>query len=521
MPRAAVIFFVGAFIVSTIVVINIITSSFSLFLVTWKAEVVNNRWKEENDAATLVVGNYHNDHNDQQQHRLLTKKSLLSSFFTKSEIQLETVQYKLPYTIEHNLLDWYDYEHDEGRGGTTTDAAADDGNDVNSNSLPVFWHILKSGGTSIKLMYAQCYHLVEACEVGSLIDGTNNNDNNNVVAAATTSESAESQQLLDLEVEQHNRSSQSEIIDTSNLSPWEWMQQQLIQTSSPLTQQQQQQQEQNGNNSNNNERQRGLIEEQQQQQQQQQEQQQLRIVMSEDGRKYINVDVTTIEGIHSASQRGFASSTLPNVMFTPLLLDASHYLLSPQRKGRMFAIFRHPISRLTSIFYYLQLATWEPTYNPHYATMTIDDYASSDTCESNWMVRSLRNKMTGPLNVDDLHIAKEVLRHKCIIGLLERMEESVIRFHTYFKFDTPYEDALNCAIRNFGSKEGGGGGGSRGNGNNGKQNAGPSNNHPKLESNSETYKILEQKNMLDIKLYEYAEELFIEQGEWMKAKKMI
>ena len=509
MPRAvvAVIFFVGAFIISTIVVINIITSSFSLFLVTWKAEVVNNRWK--NDAATLVVSNYRYDHNDQQQHRSLTKKSLLSSFFTKSEIQLETVQYKLPHTIEHNLLDWYDYEHNEGRG-TITDA--DDGN-VNSNALPIFWHILKSGGTSIKLMYAQCYHLVEACEVGALIDGTNNNNN----VAAATSESAESQQLLDMEVEQHNQSSQSEIIDTNNLSPWEWMQQQLIQTSSPLTQQQQQQ-EQNGNNSNNNERQRGLIEEQQQQQQQQQ----LRIVMSEDGRKYINVDVTTIEGIHSASQRGFASSTLPNVLFTPLLHDASHYLLSPQRKGRMFAIFRHPISRLTSIFYYLQSATWEPTYNPHYATMTIDDYASSDTCESNWMVRSLRDKMTGPLNVDDLHIAKEVLRRKCIIGLLERMEESVIRFHTYFKFDTPYEDALNCAIRNFAIKEGGGGGGSgRGNGNNGKQNAGPSNNHPKLESNSETYKILEQKNMLDIKLYEYAQELFIEQGEWMKAKKMI
>lgn len=482
-PRAVVIFFVSAFIVSTIVVVIIITSSFSLFLVTWKAEV-------------LVVSNDHND----QQHRSLTKKSLLSPFFTKSEIQLETVQYKLPHTIETNLLDWYDYSDE---GGT------DDGNRSN-NALPVFWHILKSGGTSIKLMYAQCYHLVEACEVGALID---NDENNNIHA---TSESEESQQL-DMEVEQHYQSSQSEI-DTSNLSPWEWMQQQLIQTSLPLTHQQQQQ-EQNGDNHNNNERQRGLIEEQQQQQQQ--EQQQLRIVMSEDGRKYINVDVTTIEGIHSASQRGFASSTLPNVIFTPLLLDTSHYLLSPQRKGRMFAIFRHPISRVTSIFYYLQSATWEPTYNPHYATMTIHDYATSDTCESNWMVRSLRNKMTGPLTLDDLHIAMEIIRQKCIIGLLEHMEESVIRFHTYFKFDTPYDDdALNCAIRNFAIKESSIGG-KGDDGNNGKQNAGPRNNHPKLESNSETYKILEQKNMLDIQLYEYVKELFIEQGDWMKAKKMI
>jgi hypothetical protein len=300
------------------------------------------------------------------------------------------------------------------------------------------------------------------------------------------------------------------------------MQQQLVQkTSSPETQQQQhQQQEQNENgdniNNNNDVRRRGLIEEQQQQrQQQQQEQNQLRIVMSEDGRKYINVDVTTIEGIQLASQRGFATSTLPNVMFTPLLLDASNYLLSPQRKGRMFAIFRHPISRVTSIFYYLQSATWEPTYNPSYAGMTIDDYASSPYCESNWMIRSLRNKMTGPLTVDDLHIAKEILHQKCIIGLLEYMEESVIRFHSYFKFDTPYEDALNCAIRNFAIKESGGGGSSKG-----KQNAGRTN-HPMLDTNSATYKILEQKNMLDIRLYEYAKELFIEQGEWMTAKNMI
>jgi hypothetical protein len=98
------------------------------------------------------------------------------------------------------------------------------------------------------------------------------------------------------------------------------------------------------------------------------------------------------------------------------------------------------------------------------------------------------------------------------------MEESVIRFHSYFKFNTPYEDALNCAIRNFAIKESGGGGGSSSS--KGKQNAGRTN-HPLLDTNSATYKLLEQKNMLDIRLYEYAKELFIEQGEWMKAKNMI
>jgi hypothetical protein len=453
------------------------------------------RREEENGAAGLVGVNNGNINNDQQHqyHRLLTKSILSQIFSSKSDdtIHLETVQYKLPPTIEHNLLDWYDYDADDAGGG---------------NALPVFWHILKSGGTSIKLMYAQCYHLVEACEVGAaLID--------------TTNPYMEAEQL-----QQQQQQESSQIIETetaSELSPWEWMQQQLVQTAETQQQQQHQQQEQNengDNNDNNNDvRRRGLIEEQQHLQQEE-EQNQLRIVMSEDGRKYINVDVTTIEGIQLASQRGFATSTLPNVMFTPLLLDTSNYLLSPQRKGRMFAIFRHPISRVTSIFYYLQSATWEPTYNPAYAGMTIDDYASSPYCESNWMVRSIRNKMTGPLTVDDYHIAKEILHQKCIIGLLDYMEESVIRFHSYFKFNTPYEDALNCAIRNFAIKESGGGGGSSSS--KGKQNAGRTN-HPLLDTNSATYKLLEQKNMLDIRLYEYAKELFIEQGEWMKAKNMI
>ena len=472
-PRAAVI--VILFFSSLIVSVVIISRG------AWR--------KEENGAAALVAVNNRNINNDQY-HRLLTKSILSQIFSSKSDdtIHLETVQYKLPPTIEHNLLDWYDYDADDAGGG---------------NALPVFWHILKSGGTSIKLMYAQCYHLVEACELGAaLID--------------TTNPYMEAEQL-----QQQQQQESSQIIETEtasdNLSPWEWMQQQLVQKTE-TQQHQQQEQNENGDNINNNNdvRRRGLIEEQQQQQQQQQEEQsQLRIVMSEDGRKYINVDVTTIEGIQLASQRGFATSTLPNVMFTPLLLDASTYLLSPQRKGRMFAIFRHPISRVTSIFYYLQSATWEPTYNPAYASMTIDDYASSPYCESNWMVRSLRNKMTGPLTVDDYHIAKVILHQKCIIGLLDYMEESVIRFHSYFKFNTPYEDALNCAIRNFAIKESGGGGGSKG-----KQNAGRTN-HPMLDTNSATYKLLEQKNMLDIRLYEYAKELFIEQGEWMKAKNMI
>ena len=222
----------------------------------------------------------------------------------------------------------------------------------------------------------------------------------------------------------------------------------------------------------------------------------LRVVISEDGRKYVNVDVTTPEGIIKASQLGFAASNLADVIFTPLLLESSELLLNKDtNRGRMFAVFRHPIDRVVSIFYYLQSATWEPTYNPQYAAWTIDEFARSPYCESNWMVRSLTNKMEGPLSLDAIEIAKEVLRRKCLVGLMDRMEESIVRFHTYFGFGD--EAALLCSQQTFASK-----GSSKSN----------SHSHPKLDEQSETYEILRVKNELDIRLYEYAKELFEEQG---------
>ena len=33
---------------------------------------------------------------------------------------------------------------------------------------PFYWHVLKSGGTTVKDWYAECLHLVEACEIGAL-----------------------------------------------------------------------------------------------------------------------------------------------------------------------------------------------------------------------------------------------------------------------------------------------------------------------------------------------------------------
>jgi len=172
-------------------------------------------------------------------------------------------------------------------------------------------------------------------------------------------------------------------------------------------------------------------------------------------------------------------------------------------KGRLFSVMRHPIDRVVSIFHYLQQATWEPTYNPEYAKWTIDDYVQSEFCESNWMVRALTNKMVGPLASEDVMIAKEILKRKCLIGLMDRMEESIVRFHAYFGFGDAGD--LDCAVRNYAN------GGDLAN----------HHSHPRLDPNGETWKVLERKNGLDIQLYEYAKQLFEEQGMWMKSQNIL
>jgi len=363
-------------------------------------------------------------------------------------IELERKTYKLPYYLEQNLVNWDNLERS-----------------VETRDTPIFWHVLKSGGSAIKLMYATCYQLVGASESGEWID---RQQQESALARQQGQDSGGERQRRRLEGE-----------DNNEVSPMEWVQKAIIE--------QWQVWDESAETQDN-------------------QQQQLRVVVAEDGRKYVNVDVTTMEGIARASRLNFASSGLADVIFTPLLRESAELLLdADNHKGRMFAVFRSPVDRIVSLFYYLQQATWEPTYNEGYSSMTIDDYARSPLCESNWMVRTLVNKMEGPLDGPrDIAIAKEIIRQKCIVGLLDEMDETIRRFHSYFGFEN--DEALTCALQNFAAA-----GGLQSN----------SHKHPKLDPNGSTWEIIEKKNSLDIHLFEYAIELWHEQGQWMKNENML
>ncbi len=62
-----------------------------------------------------------------------------------------------------------------------------------------------------------------------------------------------------------------------------------------------------------------------------------------------------------------------------------------------------------------------------YKTMSIEEYATSQHSEENWLVRFLNNEMSDVLDDRHLDTAKEVLASKCLVGLTEELTGSFYR----------------------------------------------------------------------------------------------
>lgn len=208
---------------------------------------------------------------------------------------------------------------------------------------------------------------------------------------------------------------------------------------------------------------------------------------------FVNVENGNMIGVHKSQEFGVIESGLAEVVVGNKFRTTS-YLFNRHYGGRAFAIFRDPIERIVSTFYYLGKATWERTYNPSYAEMTILDYAKRHHCPQNWMTRNILGKLHDPaeLTEDDLDMAKEILRRKVFVLLSEDLETSVRRLISYLGWEIPNADAEKCVRADIGTRI-----------NNSK--------YPKLEEGSEAWNIIVNLNQYDIKLYEYAKQLFYEE----------
>jgi len=215
-----------------------------------------------------------------------------------------------------------------------------------------------------------------------------------------------------------------------------------------------------------------------------------------EGQQYLNVDISTSQGIERAVQMGFASSNLVDVAISSLLHDSAP-LFSPTKKGKIFTMFRHPVDRMVSMFYFLQDNVWkaEGTYNKELAEITIENFFLKNMGENNWHVRFLTNQLTKPyVDEDDFKLAKEVLRRKVLVGLVSEKDASFDRFSRQFGWVAKDGGAMECQKRRLQWDW--------------------SLRHPHevevLEGNR-LWSLISGQNQYDMKLYEYAQYLFEEQ----------
>lgn len=234
--------------------------------------------------------------------------------------------------------------------------------------------------------------------------------------------------------------------------------------------------------------------------------------------KVINVDVTTHRGIANAKKLGFLShgeQTQTDFVSSSLFHVVSMRLFTPNHKARMFALFRHPVERAVSKFYYLSKATWEPTYDETWANMTLEEWASNDRGENNWLVHHLAGKKHyEPVDTNDLEFAKEMIQTKFIVGLMNQFDESVHRFNLLLRIDENVSKNKQC-IQDFihtDKKE------------SKKRDLSNRNSYTKATEGSPAWAMLSDINSLDVALFTFIEEQFIAQRhlfEQYEAKRII
>ena len=165
-------------------------------------------------------------------------------------------------------------------------------------------------------------------------------------------------------------------------------------------------------------------------------------------------------------------------------------------------LFRHPVSRLVSKFYYLQIADWERSYKPQWKDMSVSYWARHSNNDNEHMVKKLAGKrMNVVVDENDLILAMRTLKSRFIVGLMDNMVESIHRFNTILGIDETSETSRECMDQYFchGSL---------------KSN---SNSHPKVSEGSEPWISLADVNPFDIKLYEFIVKLFEEQRELIES----
>jgi len=220
-----------------------------------------------------------------------------------------------------------------------------------------------------------------------------------------------------------------------------------------------------------------------------------------EGGKYVNIDPTNVEGIQRGVQLGLGRSGIVDVIHSSFLHEAGS-LFNRNNPGKIFTLFHHPVPRAFSIFCFIKHNTnraYFPAFNSsgydaffgNIDRMTFEQYSKSNLFPENWMTRFLLGEKDAILTQRHVSDAKEIMRKKFLIGLTNRVDESLDRFVSYFGWESTQSavEYIECKkefITHVSTK------------------------WPAVED-SNIWNIIMEKNEKDIQLYAYATELFEEQ----------
>ncbi|KAL7462716.1 hypothetical protein ACHAXS_003089 [Conticribra weissflogii] len=166
--------------------------------------------------------------------------------------------------------------------------------------------------------------------------------------------------------------------------------------------------------------------------------------------KFVNVDTTTEQGILRAERLGLVPSRKADIIFSSDVSFASDHLFDQTHRGRILALFRHPIDRLVSKFYYLQTATWERTYRPEWKDITLLEWAEKVNGDENFLVKKIvGKKLNQKVDLGDLIVAREIVDKTFVVGLMEDMEESVRRFNKVLGIDDEGDERNRVCMEEF------------------------------------------------------------------------
>eukprot|EP00804_Cyclotella_cryptica_P005077 CCRYP_011515-RA/>CCRYP_011515-RA protein AED:0.03 eAED:0.03 QI:975/1/1/1/1/1/2/104/601 len=145
---------------------------------------------------------------------------------------------------------------------------------------------------------------------------------------------------------------------------------------------------------------------------------------------FVNVDCSTSSGIDRGISRNLATANVVDVIYSPDILDAARLFAPPIKAyGRGMVLMRHPVERVVALYEYLRLAKHE---FGSVGGMSLEAYAKSDLIKDNLLTRSLSGNKYSILQDSDYEVAKEILQGKFIVGMYDRMEESMERFELFF-----------------------------------------------------------------------------------------